>query len=81
MERKYLITQEQLEAIEHYKRMFESNAERVECLCNGEKDDIVYGFELGKIHSHLRDCFIEMMELEGEIRNQKVVDVKINNRT
>ncbi len=74
MERKYLITQEQLEQIEHYKRMFELNADLVRDLCNSEKDDVVYGFELGKMYSHLRDCFMEMMELESEIRNQKVVD-------
>ena len=74
MERKYLITQEQLEQIEHYERMFELNANLVRDLCNSEKDDIVYGFELGKMHSHLRDCFIEMMDLENEIINQKVVD-------
>ena len=74
MERKYLITQEQLEQIEHYERMFELNANLVRDLCNSEKDDIVYGFELGKMHSRLRDCFIEMMDLVNEIRNQKVVD-------
>ena len=74
MEPKYLITQEQLEQIEHYKRMFELNADLVKDLCNSEKDDVVYGFELGKMHSHLRDCFIEMMDLENEIINQKVVD-------
>ena len=74
MERKYLITQEQLEQIEHYERMFELNANLVRDLCNSEKDDIVYGFELGKMHSHLRDCFIEMMDLVNEIRNTKVVD-------
>lgn len=67
---KYLITHEQLEQIEHFKRMFEMNAELVEKLGNSEKDDIVYGFELGKMYSHLRDCFVDMMELESEIRNQ-----------
>ena len=77
MERKQIITQEQLELIEHYKRMFELNAEQVRDLCNSEKDDIVYGFELGKIHSHLRDCFTEMMELESEIRHQKVIDAPV----
>jgi hypothetical protein len=66
----YIITQEQLEQIEHFKRMFEHNAELVNNLCNGEKDDIVYGFELGKMHSHIRQCFIDMMQLEHEIRNQ-----------
>lgn len=76
MERKYLITQKQLEQIEHYKRMFELNADLVRDLCNSEKDDVVYGFELGKMYSHLRDCFTEMMELESEIRSQKVIDAK-----
>lgn len=74
MKRTYIITQEQLEQIEHYKRMFELNANLVRDLCDSEKDDIVYGFELGKMHSHLRDCFIEMMELEDQIRNQENVD-------
>jgi hypothetical protein len=68
----YFITQEQLEIIEHYKRMFELNAERINTLCSSEKDDIVYGFELGEMHSHLRQCFIDMMELEDEIRKQEV---------
>ena len=74
MEQKYLITQEQLEIIEHHKRMFSYNADLLRDLCNEEKDDIVYGFELGMMHSHLRDCFVKMMELESEIRNQKVTD-------
>lgn len=70
----YYITQEQLETIEHYKRMFELNAATIQQLCNSEKDDVVYGFELGKVHSHLRDCFINMMELEDEIRKQQITD-------
>jgi hypothetical protein len=74
MKQKYLISQEQLEQIEHYKRMFELNADLVRDLCNSEKDDVVYGFELGKMHTHLRNCFIEMMDLENEIRNQKIDD-------
>ena len=41
MERTYLITQEQLELIEHYKRMFELNADLIKDLCNSEKDDVV----------------------------------------
>ena len=65
---KYLITQEQLEQIEHFKRMFAHNADLIQDLCSGEKDDVVYGFALGEIHSHLRQCFMDMMELEGEIR-------------
>ena len=71
MSKKIYITEEQLYTIEHYKRMFEVNAENIEKLCNGEKADIVYGFELGKIHSHLRECFLNMMDLFDEIKEQK----------
>jgi hypothetical protein len=71
-EKKYLITQDQFETIQHYKRMFEVNAEYIQGLCSSEKADIIYGFELGKIHSHLRDCFVEMMELETQIKEQQV---------
>lgn len=67
----YYITQDQLETIEHMKRMFESNAENILHLCSSEKDDIVYGFELGKMHSHLRGCFVDMFELIDEIKKQK----------
>lgn len=71
---KYYITEEQLDTIEHHKRMFELDAENIRQLCNSEKDDVVYGFELGKMHSHLRECFISMMELEDEIKNQQIND-------
>lgn len=76
MNASYYITHEQLESIEHYKRMFELNAENIQQLCNSENDDIVYGFELGKMYSHLRECFVDMMNLEDEIRKQT-----INNET
>ena len=68
----YYISQKQLELLEHYKRMFNLNADYIYDLCNSEKDDVVYGFELGKIHSHLKECFVDMMELEGKIREQKI---------
>lgn len=70
-ERKYIITERQFDLIQHHKRMFELNAETISDLCKYEKDDVVYGFELGKMYAHLRDCFMEMMELESEIRNQE----------
>lgn len=65
---KLVITKEQLETIEHYQRMFNHNADRVQDLCREEQDDVVYGFELGKIHSHLQDCHLEMMNLIDDIR-------------
>ena len=70
MDHKYIITQEQIDTIEHFKQMFAHNADRIKDLCDSEKDDIVYGFELGQIHSHLRECFRDMMLLEDEIKKQ-----------
>mgnify|MGYP000300027555 CR=1 FL=1 len=74
MSRQYIITQEQLDSIEHYKRMFEVNASYINDLCSSEKEDIVYGFELGQRYTHLRECFMAMMELESEIRKQEFVE-------
>jgi hypothetical protein len=48
--KEYLITQEQIEKLEHFKKMFEFNAQLVLDLCSGERDDIVYGFELGRMY-------------------------------
>ncbi len=72
----YLITQEQVEEINYFKRMFEVNADLIQDLCNTETDSIKIGFELGKIHSNLRNHFMEIMELEDKINNQKVNDAK-----
>ncbi len=71
MEDKYIITKEQLEFISHYARMFKLNADLIMELCSSEKPDINYGFELGKIHSHLRECFTEMLDLENQIYKSK----------
>ena len=74
MAKKYLIDQEQFDDISHYKRMFELNAEYIQGLCSSEKDDIVYGYELGKMYTHLRQCFVDMMDLECKIKEQQVKD-------
>lgn len=73
-ETKYLITQDQLHAINYSKDMFELNAKSINSLCSSEKEDIVYGFELGQRYTHLMDCFIEMMELVSAIEKQKFVE-------
>ena len=72
-DKKYLITQEQLETIQHFKRMFENQAEIIEELCSNEKSDIVYGFALGKLYNYQRDCFAQMIELELSIIEQKIL--------
>ena len=83
IEKRYFITREQLEDIEYYKRMFDVHSNSIRDLCSSEKDDVVYGFELGEIHSHLRQCFMNMMELENAIRSQKIeeeIDSKVHTR-
>ena len=74
---RYKITQEQFELLQHFKRMFELNAENIKELCSGEKSDIAYGFELGRIYASNRDFFIQSMELEIEIRNQEIIESEI----
>lgn len=69
-ENTYNISQKQLDDINYFQRMFQLNAETIQELCNSEKDDVVYGFELGRMHSHLKKCYMEMLELEGDIREQ-----------
>ena len=73
MENKYYITEEQFKEIEHYRDMFELNAERIQSLCKTERDDIVYGFELGITHTMLRENVIGMLELESEIKSQNKI--------
>lgn len=66
------ITQEQIEDIEHIKRMFNLNAERIEKLCSVERGDIQYGFELGQIYSHLKEMFISTDNLLEELSGQVI---------
>lgn len=71
MKEKYFITEEQLKDLNHFYRMFQVHADEIEELCKNEKYDISYGFQLGKIHSSIRDHFIEMMSLVNEIELQE----------
>lgn len=68
--KKYYITSEQLSQLKHYQEMFCFEKENLRELCKSEKDDIVYGFQLGETSSNLSRCQIEMMELEDEIKKQ-----------
>lgn len=68
----YYLSQEQLDDLDHYKRMFRLNSESIWDLCNTERDDVVYGFVLGQRYTHLEDCFIKMMEIVSDIEEQKI---------
>lgn len=72
MERKYLINEEQLRLLNHYSRMFDVNSDLVKELTSDEKDDIVYGFELGKMYNHLCECYHKMSQICDEIKEQEM---------
>lgn len=71
MQNEYLITKKQVDDLEFYKEMFAEHADRIKELCNLEKEDISYGFELGQIYSNLRTYFSEMMILIHAIKESK----------
>ena len=68
--KEYLITQEQLYQIGHFREMFNLNAEYIQGLCSCEKDDVVIGFELGKMYGHIKQCYLDMIEFESKIKEQ-----------
>jgi hypothetical protein len=70
-EPKYFITADQFEMLSHFKEMFDYHAELISGLCSSEKDDVVYGFELGKIHYTLCAKNVEMAEFIYKIREQE----------
>jgi hypothetical protein len=72
--KQYKINSEQLSEIGHYKDMFSYFAECISDLCSEERNDIVYGFRLGEIHSALRQKFAEIMELESQIRHHQKIE-------
>ncbi len=72
----FYLTEEQIQKMEHFERMFEYNADKINDLCGDESPDIVYGFELGKIHSHLIKCFDEMETFIIDIKKQTIENEK-----
>jgi hypothetical protein len=66
----YTISREQFLSLGHYNRMFEHYSETIQdIITKGHDDDISLGFELGKLHSDIRDSFISMMQLMDDIKN------------
>lgn len=70
MKNEYKLTGSDLEELEHYKRQFDIVSDNLKELCNEEKSDITYGFELGYLHKHLRDCFFGMEEILKRVKNK-----------
>jgi len=68
----YKITEEQLESIDFFCRMFENHAAEIQRICETERGDIEYGFALGCMHTYIRTHFVDMLELTRCIRNQRI---------
>lgn len=66
----YYITKDQFDLLDFYKRMFELQADTIRGLCEEERPDVVYGFELGKSYNYLREHYIGMMDLLNDIKRQ-----------
>ena len=66
----YKITREQFLSLGHFNHMFELYSNTLERICSkGYDDEISLGFELGKLHGDIRETYIAMMELMGDIKN------------
>lgn len=72
MEAKYYITEDQLRAIYNYQGIFRDNADSLKDLCNTEKSDIQYGFQLGINYMNLSNSCLGMLELHDQIESQNI---------
>lgn len=61
------ITQEQLESLQHYQRMFIQHRDELTQLCKVERPDINIGFELGNMAAWLGRFAQDMDEVLNEI--------------
>lgn len=73
METEYKMTEKQIEDFEHIQSMVNDNAENLRFLCNQERSDIEYGFEIGNIYSHLKKLYTEMDNLITSIYQQPLI--------
>ena len=63
----YTITSSQMFTLGMVAHEINVNRQNLEELCASERDDIVYGFELGKIHANLQKLYNTLFHLEKEI--------------
>lgn len=70
MKKEYRITKDQLRRFIHYAEYFDMIAESIRELCSSEKDDIVYGYELGKLYYHLKEYAQGIREMEYDIEHE-----------
>ena len=71
-DKKYYLTRKQLGTIYHYTLMFKQNADTINELYIKEEPDVTYAFHFGRMHAHLMDCYMAMVELHDSIETQKI---------
>lgn len=71
--KRYVVTHEQLRNLEHFQNMFDRISMEIRELCESEKSDIEYGFELGRIYSNSRSHYLEMMSVVNDIHNNQLM--------
>lgn len=65
----YEITDDQLDQLKYIRDQIDFHLDNIKELCTCERPDINYGFELGKMYSHLRtDLYIPLSDLLADIR-------------
>ena len=69
--KKYL-TEEQLDEIKHCQELIRDINDNIDKLCDSEKDDIVYGYQLGKISEFLSDCHYKLHTTTIDINKQDI---------
>jgi hypothetical protein len=70
MKKGHTITKDQLRRFNHYAESLDSVADLIRELCSSEKDDIVYGYELGKLYYNLKEYVQGIRELKYDIEHE-----------
>lgn len=65
------ITQEQLDGLKHYQKMFINQRDELTQLCREERPDINIGFELGRMSKYCGDWAMDLDSIINDIEDQR----------
>lgn len=66
----YILTKENKEDLDHLESMLDLELVNISSLCNDEKSDIEYGFQLGQTFSHLSKLKVKLMIMLSELKTK-----------
>lgn len=69
----YKITKEQLDTLERIREVLMYDRDNINKLCTSQRDEIVYGFELGKLYSSISRVHLELIEITSDISDQELL--------